>query len=78
MAVQGSIFVNENLCKACELCIEACPQQVIALNDEVITHRGFHPAYLAEEGCTGCGICAIVCPDTAISVYREEPIKTRS
>jgi len=60
MPLKGTIIVDENLCKACELCIEACPQHVIALDDEKITPRGFHPAYLAEDGCTGCGICALV------------------
>ncbi len=72
MPLKGTITVDENLCKACELCIEACPQHVIELNDEIITSRGFHPAYLAQDGCTGCAICALVCPEAAITVYREK------
>jgi 2-oxoglutarate ferredoxin oxidoreductase subunit delta len=52
--------------------VEACPVHVIALNNDKITQRGFHPAYLAADGCTGCGICAIVCPEAAITVYREK------
>jgi 2-oxoglutarate ferredoxin oxidoreductase subunit delta len=72
MALRGTIVVDENLCKACELCVEACPVHVIALNNDKITQRGFHPAYLAADGCTGCGICAIVCPEAAITVYREK------
>ena len=75
MPLKGTIIVDENLCKACELCIASCPQHVIALNNEKITPRGFHPAYLAEDGCTGCGICALVCPEAAITVYREKPVK---
>jgi 2-oxoglutarate ferredoxin oxidoreductase subunit delta len=74
MPVKGTITVDENLCKACELCIEACPQDVIALSLGKITPRGYHPAVLFKDGCTGCGICAIVCPEAAITVYRE-PIK---
>ncbi len=74
MPVKGTISVDENLCKACELCIDACPQEVIALDQSVITPRGYHPAHLFKEGCTGCGICAIICPDAAITVYRE-PVK---
>ena len=72
MPLRGTIVVDENLCKACELCIQSCPVQVIALNNDVITPRGFHPAYLVKDGCTGCGICAIVCPEAAITVYREK------
>jgi 2-oxoglutarate ferredoxin oxidoreductase subunit delta len=74
MPLKGTISVDENLCKACELCIDACPQEVIALNQAVITPRGYHPAHLFKDGCTGCGICAIICPEAAITVYRE-PIK---
>jgi len=76
MPLKGTIVVDEDLCKACELCIEACPQHVIELDMEKITPRGFHPAHLAKEGCTGCSICAIVCPEAAITVYREKsPVK---
>ena len=75
MPLKGTIVVDRNLCKACELCIEACPQHVIALDNEAINLRGYHPAYLIEEGCTGCSICAIICPETAITVYREELVR---
>ena len=71
MSANGWIEVSDIYCKGCELCIHACPQQVIALNMERMTSKGFHPAYLVKEGCTGCAICALVCPDSAITVYRE-------
>lgn len=77
MPLRGTIVVDENLCKACELCIEACPQHVIDLNTEIITPRGFHPAHLIKDECTGCGICTVVCPEAAITVYREKtPVKS--
>ena len=72
MPLKGTIVVDENLCKACELCIEACPQHVIELDMDTISPRGFHPAHLSKDGCTGCEICAIVCPEAAITVYREK------
>jgi len=70
MPAKGRIEVNEFYCKACGLCVDACPQQVIALSQNRINSKGYHPAELAEDGCTGCGICAMVCPDAAIAVYR--------
>ena len=77
MPVKGWIEVDELYCKGCELCVEACPQDVIALDMKQLTPKGYHPAKLIKDGCTGCGICAIVCPDAAIQVYREKNKKQK-
>ncbi len=76
MPPKGRIEVNELLCKGCELCVDACPQKVIALDMDRITPKVYHPASLIADGCTGCGICAVVCPEAAITVFREN-IKVR-
>ncbi len=71
MPPKGRIVVNEVYCKGCELCVASCPQEVIALDQDRITAKGYHPAALLKDGCTGCGICSVVCPEAAIVVYRE-------
>ena len=71
MPVKGWIEVNDLYCKGCELCITACPQDVIQLDGSRLTPKGHHPAMLIADDCTGCGICAIICPDAAITVLRE-------
>ena len=76
MPVKGWIEVSDKYCKGCDLCVSACPPKVLALDMEHLTSKGYHPAYLREEGCTGCAICAIVCPEAAITVYREKPVRT--
>lgn len=73
MPVKGWIEVDDLYCKGCELCVQACPQHVLALNGDRLTSKGYHPAYLHREGCTGCAICALVCPEAALTVYREIP-----
>lgn len=73
MPVKGWIEVDPRYCKGCELCVSECPQEVLALDMEHLTPKGYHPAYLVSEGCTGCGICAVICPEAAITVYREAP-----
>jgi len=78
MPPKGRIEVNEFYCKACSLCVDACPQHVIALSPEHINSKGYHPASLTADGCTGCGICAMVCPDAAITVYRVARQKDKS
>ncbi|HUV27207.1 MAG TPA: ferredoxin family protein [Anaerolineales bacterium] len=75
MPIKGWIEVDELYCKGCDLCVNACPQEVISLDLHRLTPKGYHPAYLSSEGCTGCAICAIVCPEAALTIYREVPAK---
>ena len=75
MPIKGWIEVDDLYCKGCGLCVEACPKQVLALDIDHLTPKGYHPAHLISNGCTGCAICSIVCPDAAIIVYREKPKK---
>ena len=75
MPVKGWIEVSDLYCKGCELCVDACPQDVMALNMDYLTSKGYHPVMLVEDGCTGCAICALVCPEAALTVYRETPAR---
>lgn len=68
--VIGAIEVNESRCKGCELCMVACPKQVIGMSHEV-NAKGYHYSYMANpDACIGCAMCANVCPDSVIEVYR--------
>lgn len=75
MPVKGWIEVDHHFCKGCELCINECPQHVLALDMEHLTPKGFHPVHLVKDGCTGCAICALVCPEAALTVYRQTLVK---
>ena len=68
-AIRGTIQVDIDTCKGCELCIEACPQESLQLS-ESLNGQGYHYAVLIRDNCTGCENCAIVCPDAVITVYR--------
>lgn len=68
--IKGAITVDIERCKGCDLCVVACPTNVISLHEEV-NSKGFHYAYPENhEDCTGCINCALVCPDMCITVYR--------
>ena len=67
--VQGEIIVDEEICKGCELCLVACPEDTLGLSDK-INKKGYRYAVQVVDNCTGCASCAIVCPDAAITVYR--------
>ena len=66
------IEVQEDWCKGCGLCKEACKLGLIEFSEGFNT-RGFHPIRLTEpEKCSGCMACALVCPDAVIEVYRSK------
>ena len=68
--IRGTVTIDVDTCKGCELCIKACPQESLALS-ESLNSQGYHYAVLVKDNCTGCVNCALVCPDAVITVYRE-------
>ena len=68
--IHGTIVIAQEICKGCELCIKACPQNSIGISKKINLH-GYRIAELINDECTGCINCALVCPDAAITVYRE-------
>jgi 2-oxoglutarate ferredoxin oxidoreductase subunit delta len=71
MAKKGDIVINIEKCKGCEVCISACPNEVLALSNDV-NSKGYHYVVKVNSECIGCANCAIVCPDAVITVYREK------
>ena len=65
------ITINEERCKGCGLCVDACPKQVLILAKDKINKKGHHPVQAAnEDACIGCAFCATMCPDCIIKVER--------
>ncbi|AHF07362.1 4Fe-4S dicluster domain-containing protein [Desulfitobacterium metallireducens] len=63
---------EEERCKGCELCVSACPKNLIALADH-LNGMGFRPAIVTDqESCISCARCAYMCPDVVITVRKEE------
>ncbi len=75
--MRGTIVIDEDRCKGCELCTGACPKHIIEMAD-YFTPRGYRPAKLVDPNgaCTGCLLCSTICPDVAITVYRETERRT--
>lgn len=55
------VFIDENWCIGCTLCIKACPVDAI-----FGTHKRMHT--VIEAHCTGCDLCLPVCPVDCILV----------
>lgn len=71
---RGTVTVEVERCKGCELCIPACRPGVLTMSKAVNRHGFAFP--LLTAGCTACKACFEVCPDHVFEVYRyEEPIE---
>lgn len=67
----AKVAVNEEVCKGCGLCIDACPKDIMALEETRLNKKGYHPAHCRDmEACIGCAFCATMCPDVAITVEK--------
>lgn len=69
----GAVVVNENRCKGCDLCVVACPCDVLGMTTKDVNHKGYkYCEVVNENACIGCAACAIVCPDGCIDVYKKK------
>ncbi len=62
----SEIVILGERCKECAICLEFCPRQVLAANDDN------KPVVKNIENCSGCRLCEYRCPDLAITVKRKE------
>ena len=69
----GTLVIDADRCKGCELCIPACPLDILVMS-KVINALGYRYPVL-EPGCTGCTACQQVCPDFVFEVYKyDQPL----
>jgi 2-oxoglutarate ferredoxin oxidoreductase subunit delta len=73
---RGTLVIDTQACKGCDLCIDACPPRVLVMTSHELNTRGYrYPVLL--PGCTGCKACSQICPDFVFAVYKyDEPVVT--
>jgi heterodisulfide reductase subunit A len=59
--------VNEDLCRGCGICVEACPYKAIELQEVDRFGHKIIVAKVNEALCKGCGSCSAACLNGAIS-----------
>jgi 2-oxoglutarate ferredoxin oxidoreductase subunit delta len=70
--VIGHVVVNIERCKGCDLCVVACPSNVLSLHPREVNIKGYHFVYMKNpDDCNGCSNCGLVCPDGALTIYRK-------
>jgi len=60
------VYIDEQICIGCTLCIQACPVDAIVGASKLMT------TIIADE-CTGCDLCIPVCPVDCIYVLEVIP-----
>jgi len=72
---RGTVTIDLEACKGCELCIPVCPPKVLDMS-AAVNAKGFRYPLL-RPGCTGCAACVMVCPDFCFEVYKfTTPVET--
>jgi 2-oxoglutarate ferredoxin oxidoreductase subunit delta len=71
VTTRGTVVIDVEACKGCDLCIDACPPSVLVMTTHELNTRGFRFPLL-HAGCTGCQACAQICPDFVFQVYKFE------
>ncbi|MBB3043733.1 2-oxoglutarate ferredoxin oxidoreductase subunit delta [Nocardioides soli] len=71
----GTVVIDVDACKGCDLCVAACPVDVLVMTTDEVNVRGYpYPQLL--PGCVGCKACSQICPDFVFQVYRfETPVE---
>ena len=74
----GVAVVDEEKCKACSKCVDACPRHIIALEPYKTKRHVAIPCSskakgpvvtkVCSNGCIGCSLCAKACPKQAITI----------
>ena len=68
---RGTVVIDTEACKGCDLCIDACPPGVLVMTAATVNTRGYRFPLLLE-GCTGCAACSQICPDFVFQVYKYD------
>jgi 2-oxoglutarate ferredoxin oxidoreductase subunit delta len=72
---RGTVKIDVEACKGCDLCIDACRPGVLAMTTDRVNQRGYRYPEL-RAGCTACLACAQVCPDFVFQVWKfDSPVE---
>ena len=66
----AKIEIEQERCKGCGLCVDACPEKILTIGDKLNLGGYYYAVVTDPESCVGCARCAEMCPDVAISVWR--------
>lgn len=70
---KGKVTFDHERCKGCNLCVDACPQNILYQDKETLNKAGYNIIRVSDpDQCIGCAFCAMMCPDSVITVEVED------
>ncbi|PAF45130.1 4Fe-4S binding protein [Helicobacter sp. 11S02596-1] len=69
------VWVNEDRCKGCDICVSLCPAGVLGMRLDANKVLGKIVEVAHPESCIGCLDCELHCPDFAIYVADRKEFK---
>jgi len=67
----NKVEITAERCKACDLCVRACPKKILARGSEINAGGHRYVVCTDQSQCIACASCAWNCPDSAIDVWKE-------
>jgi 4Fe-4S ferredoxin len=68
--VEGEVIWDEAKCDACKICVEACPEECITIEREVVSDKIDGKVSIIQDNCCTCTWCSRNCPTEAITVEK--------
>ena len=66
------IYIDEKLCKGCDICVELCPKDVFTISEQINQQGYYIPIPTSIDDCTGCMLCELICPELAVILKIKE------
>jgi 2-oxoglutarate ferredoxin oxidoreductase subunit delta len=71
------IIILEEYCKGCNICVEVCPKDTLAMVPVGTRWQGSVVKTVDVDTCISCMLCDLQCPDFAISVIKGDKKKKK-
>lgn len=63
-----AVYIDQELCKSCKICINTCPKNVFEITHKVNKKGYNYVKAVRAEDCIACHKCEISCPDFVIDI----------